>query len=437
MGSRNFGRTLGGGTGLADLTPKHTTFLNIKITFPQTENPADIAQSAIGKLLKVFKGVDSHTVLRHLDKDNVGISREDDVPIMKMLYDTYAYFNGATKGELQSYTNAKADRNRSISCTIRVGTQIPMNQILDETIWELSRVIDGGNMNVEIKALQEARTEMVFIIMASPTHFSLSPFTEVMARFLQQGIDAAKRKKPTKYSYLPREVPPFALQQDFIKGLPFVKNEESDKTKITPYMRKPIHFMTKIEDYDDMKDILDLCERTDNVKYLFGGGTFFINNRTSGQDRTARSEMEVEALQNCVRRHIWAYKNTAYVTLRGVRNLDGKSRIRKMPTDESGDLCMDDEYQVDQEMSLRNVMMKIKVGNTPVFCLVARKDASHVAFHRNIHDKVKKYVKRFESDPAAHIMFWFLRRGIEEDDVVEFLKMAFDAEEVAVALDIR
>jgi hypothetical protein len=432
-GFSKFGRTLGGGASPVDLTPKHTTFLNVRVTFPQTENPADIAQSSIGNLLKVFKAVDSHTILWHLDKETVRISREEDVPIMKMLYDTYAYFNGAKKGELQPYTNAKADRNRSISYTIRVGTQIPMNQLLDETIWELSRVIDGGNMNVEIKALQEARTETVFIIMASPTYFSLPHFTKVLAQFLQQGIDAAKQKKPTKYSYLPEKVPPFAMQQEFIKGLPFVKDEESDKIKITPYMRKPIHFVTKIDDYDDMKVILDLCERTDNVKYLFGGGTFFINNRaTNGQ-----SDMEIEALQNCVRRHIWAYKNTAYVTARGVRNLDGTSRIRKMLTDESGELCEDDEYQVDQEMSLRDVMIKIKVGDTPVFCLVARKDASYIAFHRNIHEEVKKYVKRFESEPAAHIMFWLLKRGIEEDDVVEFLNMAFDAEEVAAALDSR
>ena len=133
-----------------------------------------------------------------------------------------------------------------------------MAQILNETIWDLNGVVDGGNLNVEIKALQEARTEMVFIIIASPTWFSLPLFTEVMARFLQQGIDAAKRKKPTKYAYLPKEVPPFALQQDFIKGLPFKKEEESDKAKIPPFMRKPIHFMTKIEDYDDMKVILDL-----------------------------------------------------------------------------------------------------------------------------------------------------------------------------------
>jgi hypothetical protein len=147
--------------------------------------------------------------------------------------------------------------------------------------------------------------------------------------------------------------------------------------------------------------------------------------------------MEIEALQNCVRRHIWAYKNTAYVTLRGDRNLDGTSRIRKLLTDKLGALCKDDDYQVGQAMSLRDVMMKVKVGNTPVFCLVARKDASFIAFHRNIHEEVKKYVKRFESEPAAHIMFWLLKQGIVEDDMVEFLNMAFDAEEVAAALDTK
>ena len=136
--------------------------------------------------------MDRHFVLRHLDKDNVGISRAEDVPIIKMLYESYAHFNGATKGELQPFPNPNQDCKRSISFTIRVGTSIPMSKVLDETIWELSSVVDGGIINVEIKALQEIRTETAFIIMASPTFFSLTDLTSVMTHFLQQGINSAK-----------------------------------------------------------------------------------------------------------------------------------------------------------------------------------------------------------------------------------------------------
>ena len=134
--------------------------------------------------------------------------------------------------------------------------------------------------------------------------------------------------------------------------------------------------MTKTDDYEDMKTILGLFDRTDNLKDLFGGGTFIIDNKISGQGRGSRSDIEIKALQDCIHRHIWAHKNTAPIKLRGVRNPDSKSRIRKLLTDEDGVLCNEDEYQVDQKMSLRDIMMRIKVGDTPVLCLVARKDGS-------------------------------------------------------------
>jgi hypothetical protein len=156
-------------------------------------------------------------------------------------------------------------------------------------------------------------------------------------------------------------VPPFAMLTEFIKGLPWQKEEETDKTKIAPYMRKPIQLMTKTKDYEDMKTILSLFDCTDNVKNLFGGGTFIIDNRISGQARGGRSDIEIKALQDCMHRHIWAYKNTAQIKLRGVRNPDSTSRIRKLLTDEAGALCNEDEYQVDQKMSLMDVMMRIKV----------------------------------------------------------------------------
>lgn len=43
----------------------------------------------------------------------------------------------------------------------------------------------------------------------------------------QQGITAAKKKKPDKYSHLPDTLPDFALQSDFMLGLPW-KKEEAD-----------------------------------------------------------------------------------------------------------------------------------------------------------------------------------------------------------------
>ena len=130
QGGSGKGLEIGGGAGTSSLNPKYTILLNVRVTFSQAENPAEIAQLTISGLLTTFKGVDRHFVLRHLDKDNVGISRAEDVPIIKMLYESYAHFNGATKGELQPFPNPNQDRKRSISFTIRVGTSITMSKVL-------------------------------------------------------------------------------------------------------------------------------------------------------------------------------------------------------------------------------------------------------------------------------------------------------------------
>ena len=50
---------------------------------------------------------------------------------------------------------------------------------------------------------------------------------------------------------------------------------------------------------------------------------------------------------------------------------------------------------------------------------------------------MKKYAKRFESEPAGYIMYWLLKIGIVEDNVVDFLQAAFEAEEVAAALETK
>jgi hypothetical protein len=250
---------------------------------------------------------------------------------------------------------------------------------------------------------------------------------------LQQGITMAKKKKPDKYSELPDTLPDFAIQSDFLQGLPWKKDEETDKEKIKPYMKKPLHIMTKIEDYEVWKEILGQVERTDNLRQLFGGGAFIIDNRSQGLGRGNRSEDEISLLEEWSRRHIWAIKNTNNVGVRGARKVDTPCRIRKAVTDEHGRLCDGEEhgYQIDQMMSLREIMMRIKQNGNLVLVLLAKKDGKIIAFHRSTYDEIKDYAKRFESEPAGHIMHWLLRRGIETDDIYNLLKVAFTEEEAA------
>ena len=48
--------------------------------------------------------------------------------------------------------------------------------------------------------------------------------------------------------------------------------------------------------------------------------------------------------------------------MRGARNVDTPCKIRKAVTDERGHLCngKEDGYQIDQMMTLREIIMKIK-----------------------------------------------------------------------------
>ena len=55
--------------------------------------------------------------------------------------------------------------------------------------------------------------------------------------------------------------------------------------------------------------------------------------------------------------------------------------------------------------------MKIKHKGTPVFVLLAKKDGKFIAFHRNTYDEVKDFAKRFECEPAGHIMHFHSTKG--------------------------
>ena len=68
--------------------------------------------------------------------------------------------------------------------------------------------------------------------------------------------------KPNMYKHLPATIPDFALRPQFVRGLPWEKNEETGKAKVPAYTTKPFHFTTKIKDYEQMKVCLGLFERT-------------------------------------------------------------------------------------------------------------------------------------------------------------------------------
>jgi hypothetical protein len=418
---------------------KFTSILNIKITFPQSEDPKEVSQSAIRGLLRMFQKYDGSTKIRHLTKPNAAISTEADVPPTKSLYGTWAYFNNASPADLQPYQNGQQDKKRSLSFTIIIGSSTPMKSLLESTIWDRDEVVEGGSIHIEIKALQAVKTEQAFVIIATPTFCSEEDLTNVFGMILQQGITMAKKKKPEKYKNIPDSLPSFALKSDFLHGLPWMKDEAADKEKIKPYMKKPLHIVTLIDDYEIWKEILGLVERTDNLKLLFGGGAFIIDNRDYGLGRGNRSEDEIDTLQECNRRHIWASKNTNSIGIRGARKVDTPCRIRKAVTDERGHLCNGkaDGYQIDQMMTLREIIMKIKHKGTLMFVLLAKKDGKFIAFHRNTYDEVKDFAKRFESEPAGHIMHWLLRRGIEADDIYNLLRVCFTEEEAAGALETK
>ena len=82
--------------------------------------------------------------------------------------------------------------------------------------------------------------------------------------------------------------------------------------------------------------------------------------------------------------------------------------------------------------------MNVKVGDTPVFTLVALdRNGNYTAFFRNICNDVKKLARRFEMEAAAKIFWWLLRRGIVNEDVLQLIAKAFSEEDCLAALNTR
>jgi len=84
------------------------------------------------------------------------------------------------------------------------------------------------------------------------------------------------------------------------------------------------------------------------------------------------------------------------VRVRGAQQPDVpcESGIRKPVTDENSHLCKKEEhgYQIDQEMTLREIMimMKIKVKDLQCsFSWQARTDGKIIVFHQNTYEEVK------------------------------------------------
>ena len=117
---------------------------------------------------------------------------------------------------------------RNVNFTLRVGSGLPMKEILDGCTWTLKDVVKGGDIYIEIKSLQHIKTETAFILIAAPTNCSGEDLSSTLREFIQDGVNQAKHKKPAKYKYLPDIVPKFALATEFIKGIPYsadLKNE--------------------------------------------------------------------------------------------------------------------------------------------------------------------------------------------------------------------
>ena len=402
--------------------------------FSQAERPDKAILEAVQNLLTAFKEVDPTAKFRHLERDDRVYATREDIPPLRYMYDEMVFFNGAKPASLQPYSNPKEGRMRKVNCTIRVGSSLLMKDILDKCTWTLKDIVSGGDIFIEVKPLQHVRTETPFVLIAVPTNCSDEDLSTTLRQFIQNGVSQAKRKKPAKYKYLPDVVPTFALTTEFIKGIPYSAGEKMDK--IALWMRKPWHIMIKTEDFDKFKLCIGLVERTDNFRRMCSGGAFIIEHRIHADTRP--TDDEVKTLKAVLHRHIWAMKNTGQVTLQGLKKPDKESRIKRHVTDEQGARCTEDKYDIDQEMTAREIIMNIKVGDTRVFTLVALdRNGNYAAFFRNTYDDVKKLASRFEMEAAANIFWWLLRRGIENKDVTQLIATAFSEEDCLAALNTR
>ena len=68
-------------------------------------------------------------------------------------------------------------------------------------------------------------------------------------------------------------------------------------------------------------------------------------------------------------------KNTGQIVIRGLRKPDAPCRIRTKVTDEIGRICEEEEYNIDQNMTAREIIMRMKVNDTPVFTLIGGIDS--------------------------------------------------------------
>ena len=397
---------------------KFATVVRMKFTVAHEESPSEVIPRLLGDFLDTLQRLDRDARYLHLTNEESQVGSRSQLPDLATIFNEWAYFGSVPFIKLRDMKQPCKGRFRTYTCSMTVGT----NEDLDKAIkyctveWNKTRMRDT-RVNVEIKPIQEVKTEKAIILVGVPT-LLCDPIalTKKMVKFMGEALERMRTANPQHYEHI-TTLPTFALVPEFIQNIPFAPHDRKE-SGIPVWAEKPFHIESRPDDVDTLLAILYYMLRVEDSMWRICAGAYAFDNRD------IRTLDDVELLKEIRALHIAAMRETGHINVQGLLTPDKVVKMKQFGQREDGSKYVKKEHL----LSFRDVIRKIKNRGVQVFQFLATTDEGTFALYHMTGDRhawMQEMIGEFTSSPAGYIRLWLARRGFDNNDIHKLIKQSF------------
>ena len=401
--------------------PKWTETAYLEITIHiesglRADQVADKWEAVLNKLLDKLRVLDGACCL--LQPGNVhgeGTEIYGKRQFPKVFENWNKYMDFESKWGWSSPTPADRSKKLVVSCLMGTSRPNPHDFFGVDSRIDVGRV---GDVSLFVKHVQSWKTGRGLMIFYGPNSVPMSEYDKHATSLL---VDLEKNLVKLKPDQFPAEIhgkdwPKTRWICDWAKGTPYVEQVSGKRREDTSHRKMPTMFYPR-EDEDRIMAVARECKRLKLERGVFGQHAFF-QELPSKQDGEDAKEVYAEMVRN----HGAVQKSLGRATLKGLVRADEAVKI-ELIDDEDGPRESPGEYNI------RQILMKIRVGDTRVFQAIFKDfNDQYVCFFTALTPACKTIAEQVIAAPSGYLKIKLKKRGFNRQCVKALIKKSFTPE---------
>ena len=392
------------------------TYIQVQITLKGEPDVPSALTRTLATLLGILQAKDPTACLTKELNVRKQIYSEGDFPLdFREFYDDWSYWDHDVNYLLLAVP--PGGNGRTFHGTVCLSTSWEPQRLLDQCVFTIRNLqVKGATIRVSIKELQALRTARNIVLFGVPSDVNYEAVTSLLREMMEEALVLMVDHNPTRY---PEEdyhwLPEFGLARMYVKNTPF---EERDKNDTTPsWAKMPLH--VEVESYfeDYMYEILMFMVTNKIIHQVFGDYVWVQQNAPTNKATTDLKNKMKESLRN----HMAIVLSLGRVHLRGLEDPD-KNIILERGPDEAG------HARKSIFMSVRKVMRFFKVNGIRLWQFIRPVgDGGWCAYYASgkLCETHRILAENWSLNPAAHVRFKCVSRGVVQGDISKFLRSTF------------